>query len=219
MGQRLRRVVEGHLPALAGVSEEGAAAEAEVLTEAEWTDLARCSHIVQAGKGGDSTGSSPCVGEKRKTAEISQSRRGGEVGTPDSRPSSPSSVAEEGAGASCTFEVSFDPCSGWSPGVCEVCMAAASERANIARSVFKLGLSFSGFPHNGVSVFGGLTPMPTILSEAVLNLRPAFIWMDGGHPLLKLGVSASDLVERQGAIVADISVPRDGSGIQDETDL
>ena len=46
MGQRLRRVVEGHLPALAGVSEEGAAAEAEVLTEAEWTDLARvsCAH-------------------------------------------------------------------------------------------------------------------------------------------------------------------------------
>ncbi|CAM9986673.1 unnamed protein product [Ascophyllum nodosum] len=137
MGQRLRRVVEGHLPAMAGVSEEGAAAEAEVLTEAEWTDLARCSYIVQAGKGGGSTGSSPCVGEKRKIDEISQSCRGGEVGTPDSRPSSPSSVAEEGAGASCTLEVSFDPRSGWSPGVCEVCMAAAGERANLARSVFK----------------------------------------------------------------------------------
>ena len=61
--------------------------------------------------------------------------------------------------------------------------------------------------------------MPTVLLEAVLNLRPASIWMGGGHPLLKLGVSASDLVERQRAIVADISVPRDGSGIQDETDL
>ncbi|CAN0394200.1 unnamed protein product, partial [Ascophyllum nodosum] len=109
-------------------SEEGAAAEAEVLTEAEWTDLARCSYIVQAGKGGDSTGSSPCVGEKRKIDDVSQSCWGGEVGTLDSRPSSPSSVAEEGAGASCTFEVSFDPRSGWSPGVCEVCMAAASER-------------------------------------------------------------------------------------------
>ncbi|CAN0411331.1 unnamed protein product, partial [Ascophyllum nodosum] len=106
MGQRLRRVVEGHLPATAGVSEEGAAAEAEVLTEAEWTDLAR------AEKGGDSTGSSPCVGEKRKIDEISQSGRAGEVGTPDSRLSSPSSVAEEGAGTSCTFEVSFDPRSG-----------------------------------------------------------------------------------------------------------
>ena len=61
--------------------------------------------------------------------------------------------------------------------------------------------------------------MLTMLSEAVLNVRPAFIWMGGGHPLLKLGVSASDLVERQGAIVTDISVPRDGSGIQDGTDL
>ena len=48
------------------------------------------------------------------------------------------SVDEEGAGASCTFEVSFDPRSDWSPGVCEVCMAAASERANMARSVFKV---------------------------------------------------------------------------------
>ncbi|CAM9262253.1 unnamed protein product [Ascophyllum nodosum] len=92
-------------------------------------------------------------------------------------------------------------------------------RCNLQVAPEELGLSLSGFPHNGVSVFGGLTPMPTILSEAVLNLRPAFIWMGGGHPLLKLGVSASDLVERQGAIVADISVPRDGSGIQDETDL
>ena len=36
--------------------------------------------------------------------------------------------------------------------------------------------------------------MPTVLLEAVLNLRPAFIWMGGGHPLLKLGVSANDLV-------------------------
>ena len=46
MGQQLRRVVEGHLPALAGVSEEEAVAEVEVLTEAEWTDLARvsCAH-------------------------------------------------------------------------------------------------------------------------------------------------------------------------------
>lgn len=41
MGQRLRRVVEGLVPALAGVSEEGAAAQAEVLTETEWEDLVR----------------------------------------------------------------------------------------------------------------------------------------------------------------------------------
>lgn len=73
----------------------------------------------------------------------------------------------------------------------------------------QVGLSLSGFPHNGVTVFGGLTPVPIILSEAVMSLRPAFVWMGGGHPLLKLGVSASDLVNGLGAIVADISVPRD----------
>lgn len=79
----------------------------------------------------------------------------------------------------------------------------------------QVGLSISGFPHNGVSVFGGLAPVPIILSEAVLGLRPAFVWMGAGHPLLKLGVSASDLVHRLGAIVADISVPRDGAGVDD----
>lgn len=57
--------------------------------------------------------------------------------------------------------------------------------------------------------------MPIILSEAVLSLRPAFVWMGAGHPLLKLGVSANDLVKNLGAIVADISVPRDGSGVDD----
>lgn len=83
----------------------------------------------------------------------------------------------------------------------------------------QVGLSLSGFPHNGVTVFGGLTPMPIILSEAVLGLRPAFVWMGAGHPLLKLGLSASDLVERLGAIVADISVARDGSGVDNSIDV
>lgn len=77
--------------------------------------------------------------------------------------------------------------------------------------LFQVGLSLSGFPHNGVTVFGGLTPMPIILSEAVLSLRPSFVWMGAGHPLLKLGVSSTDLVSKLGAIVADISIPRDGS--------
>lgn len=52
--------------------------------------------------------------------------------------------------------------------------------------------------------------MPVILSDAVLGLRPAFVWMGGGHPLLKLGVSTRDLVTKLGAVAADISIPRDG---------
>lgn len=45
MGRRLRQVIEGLLPAAAGMEEEteGGATEAEVLTEAEWRDLARVS--------------------------------------------------------------------------------------------------------------------------------------------------------------------------------
>ncbi|CAM9665293.1 unnamed protein product, partial [Laminaria digitata] len=82
-------------------------------------------------------------------------------------------------------------------------------RCNLQVAPEEVGLSLSGFPHNGVSVFGGLTPVPIILSEAVLTMRPAYVWMGAGHPLLKLGVSAKDLV-RAGAIVADISTPRTG---------
>ncbi|CAM9781327.1 unnamed protein product [Pylaiella littoralis] len=84
-------------------------------------------------------------------------------------------------------------------------------RCNLQVADEEVGLSLSGFPHNGVTVFGGLTPMPIILSEAVLSLRPSFVWMGAGHPLLKLGVSSTDLVSKLGAIVADISIPRDGS--------
>lgn len=54
--------------------------------------------------------------------------------------------------------------------------------------------------------------MPVILSEAVLSLRPSFVWMGSGHPLLKLGVSTTDLVTKLGAVVADISIPRGGTG-------
>lgn len=60
--------------------------------------------------------------------------------------------------------------------------------------------------------------MPIILSDTVIDLRPAFVWMGGGHPLLKLGVSTSDLVDRLGAVVADISVPREGMSYVVEDD-
>lgn len=53
--------------------------------------------------------------------------------------------------------------------------------------------------------------MPIILSDAVLSLRPAFVWMGSGHPWLKLGVSVKDVVTKLGAVVADISIPRDAA--------
>lgn len=58
--------------------------------------------------------------------------------------------------------------------------------------------------------------MPIIVSEAIVNMQPAFTWMGGGHPLLKLGVSTEELAVQPGVIVADISVPRLGI-TEDET--
>lgn len=37
-----------------------------------------------------------------------------------------------------TFEVSFVPLAGWTPTICEECMAAAHDRAEVAKSVFKV---------------------------------------------------------------------------------
>lgn len=95
---------------------------------------------------------------------------------------------------------------------------APSFSATLHQYNTQVGLSLSGFPHNGVSVFGGLAPMPVILSDAVVGLRPAFVWMGGGHPLLKLGVSTNDLANGLGAVVVDISVPRDGQSPEVEDD-
>lgn len=37
-----------------------------------------------------------------------------------------------------TFEVSYSPKAGWTPAVCEDCMAAASDRAETERSIFEV---------------------------------------------------------------------------------
>lgn len=43
-----------------------------------------------------------------------------------------------GAGGGATFEVSFSASTGWTPAVCKECMAAASNRADMERSVFQV---------------------------------------------------------------------------------
>ncbi|CAM9743805.1 unnamed protein product, partial [Discosporangium mesarthrocarpum] len=73
------------------------------------------------------------------------------------------------------------------------------------------GLKLTGFPHNGVCPLGSVAEgVPVVISEALLSLRPASVWMGGGHPLLKLMLSVQDLVRCIGdrAFVADISDPR-----------
>jgi prolyl-tRNA editing enzyme YbaK/EbsC (Cys-tRNA(Pro) deacylase) len=67
----------------------------------------------------------------------------------------------------------------------------------------------TGYGHNGVSPFGLLDKsIPIIVCKSILNVRPKFIWMGGGHKDLKLGVAVSEFVEAVDAIVLDVSEPR-----------
>ena len=47
-----------------------------------------------------------------------------------------------------------------------------------------------------------------IVSEAIVRLEPAFLWLGGGHTLLKLGMTVPDLMNSLNPFVADISAPR-----------
>lgn len=68
----------------------------------------------------------------------------------------------------------------------------------------------TGYPHNGVSPFGMLEKtIPIVLCKSIMNVRPKFIWMGGGHPDWKLGMAVSEFVQGLNAIVLDISEPRE----------
>lgn len=67
----------------------------------------------------------------------------------------------------------------------------------------------TGYGHNGVSPFGMLdASIPVIVCKSVLNVRPKFVWMGGGHKDLKLGMAVSEFVNALNAIVLDVSEPR-----------
>ncbi len=70
-------------------------------------------------------------------------------------------------------------------------------------------MKLTGYGHNGVSPFGMLdSTIPIVLCASITKIRPQFIWMGGGHPDWKLGVSVSEFVNGLNAIVLDISEPR-----------
>jgi hypothetical protein len=50
--------------------------------------------------------------------------------------------------------------------------------------------------------------IPIVLCASITKIRPQFIWMGGGHPDWKLGVSVSEFIEGLNAIVLDVSEPR-----------
>lgn len=76
-------------------------------------------------------------------------------------------------------------------------------------------LKLSGFAHNAVTPIGMLTKIPVIACKACVALRPSFVWLGGGAVDVKLGISVADLIAATGAVVADISDPRDAA---DEAD-
>lgn len=51
--------------------------------------------------------------------------------------------------------------------------------------------------------------MPIIVCQSCLQLSPPIIWMGGGEVDMKLGVSVIDFIHSVGALIADISEPRD----------
>lgn len=72
----------------------------------------------------------------------------------------------------------------------------------------KINDEITGFFHNAVCPFGLLTPIPVLLCASCLQLSPPFLWMGGGEVDVKLGLPVSDFIRATGALVADVSEPR-----------
>jgi prolyl-tRNA editing enzyme YbaK/EbsC (Cys-tRNA(Pro) deacylase) len=71
--------------------------------------------------------------------------------------------------------------------------------------------SLTGYRHNSVTPFGLLEDVPVLMASAIRDVKPAFIFMGGGHVDLKLGMAVEEFVQGTNAIVADVSDPRSGA--------
>lgn len=70
----------------------------------------------------------------------------------------------------------------------------------------------TGYVHNSVTPFGmSDDKVPIVLASAIKDVRPAFVYMGGGHVDLKLGMAVEDFVKGTSAIVADVSDARSGA--------
>ena len=69
----------------------------------------------------------------------------------------------------------------------------------------------TGYGHNSVTPFGLLEDVPVLMASAIRDVKPAFVFMGGGHVDLKLGMAVEDFVQGANAIVADVSDPRSGA--------
>ncbi|TDH74169.1 hypothetical protein CCR75_001130 [Bremia lactucae] len=78
----------------------------------------------------------------------------------------------------------------------------AKKKFNFQHAPEKVSEELTGFQHNGVSTFGTKTRVPVIVSGAIADLKPSFIWLGGGAELIKLRISVQDLVQALKARVA-----------------
>lgn len=68
--------------------------------------------------------------------------------------------------------------------------------------------ALTGFIHNGVTPYALKTSLPILICQRCLQVSPPLIWMGGGHPQVKLRVSASDFLRSTGALSYLVSNPR-----------
>jgi prolyl-tRNA editing enzyme YbaK/EbsC (Cys-tRNA(Pro) deacylase) len=78
-----------------------------------------------------------------------------------------------------------------------------SERLPRKRFKFQLAAEdisdrLTGFIHNAVTPFGIKAPIPVIICQRVLDVKPYFIYLGGGAVDMKLGLSLSDLLSSTG---------------------
>lgn len=64
----------------------------------------------------------------------------------------------------------------------------------------------TGFIHNSMAPIGMATLLPTIVDSSILELKPSFVWLGGGHVQVKLGCKASEMPQSlPRCMVADIT--------------
>jgi len=66
----------------------------------------------------------------------------------------------------------------------------------------------TGFVHNGVCPYALKVALPIIICQRCIDVSPPLIWMGGGHPRVKLRVSAADFLRSTGALNLLVSQPR-----------
>ncbi|KAF0690266.1 Aste57867_18340 [Aphanomyces stellatus] len=80
------------------------------------------------------------------------------------------------------------------------------KQVNFQHAPPDISAQLTGFEFNGVSPFGMLTPLPTIVSTPILDLP--YIWLGGGAHDVKLKVAVSQCVQALAAISGDVSEAR-----------